>query len=70
MSIFRVASGVKWEKMAQNDKNCTSQESYVISFMLHFSRMMISPGFFFFFIFSKFCCSGLLGGKRAKNGPK
>ena len=28
--IFRVASGVKWEKMAQNDKNCTSQESYVI----------------------------------------
>ena len=36
--------------------------------MLHLCKMIISPGNFF--IFSKFWFFGLLGGKRAKNGPK
>ena len=39
-----------------------------LSFMVHMCKMIISPGFFF--SFSKFWLFGLLGGKRAKNGPK
>ena len=53
--IFGVVSGVKGQKMAQNDKKfCLlhiSQESYIIwlSSMLHLCEMMISPGVFFHF---------------------
>ena len=75
--VVRVGEGVdvKGQKMVQNDKKlcllCSiSQESYIIwfSFMALMFKMIIPPGVFF--IFSKFWFSGLLGGKRAKNGPK
>ena len=54
--IFQVVSGVKGQKMAQNDKKfCLShfilQEPYIIwlSFMVHLCKMMISPGLLSFF---------------------
>ena len=72
---FLVVSEVKVQKMVQNDKNVCqsrsiSQEPYIIwlSFMLHMSKMIISPGFFF--IFSKFWFSGLLVGWKGKKWPK
>ena len=64
--IFGVVSGVKTQKMAQNDKkfcmsHFISQEPYIIwlSFMVHLCKMMISPGSFF--IFSKFGIFGFGG---------
>ena len=63
--IFQVVSGVKGQKMAQNDKKfCLSrfisQEPYILwlSFMVHLCKMMISPGIFF--ISLKFLFFGLL----------
>ena len=72
--VFRVVWWVKGQKIVQNDKNCCllhsiSQEPYIkwLSFMVHMCKMIISP--WLFFIFSKFSFFGLLGSKRAKNGP-
>ena len=72
--IFQVVSGVKQQKLAQNDKklclsHSMSQEPYIIwpSFVVHKCEMIISPGTF---IFSKFWFLGLLGGSKGKNGPK
>ena len=76
--IFQVVSGLKGQKMAQNDKNfcllhLIFQEPYIIwsSFMVHMMyKRIISPGIVFIF-FSKFRFSGSLGvGKRAKKWPK
>ena len=65
--IFGANSGVKGQKLAQNDKNLflshsISQEAYIIwsSFLVHMCKMMTSPDAFF--NFSKFWFSGLLGG--------
>ena len=73
--IFWVVSGVKEQKIAQNDKNfCVlhfiSQESYImwLSFMVHLYEMMISLGVFF--IFSKLWFFRLLGGSKEKKWPK
>ena len=70
--IFRVARGVKGQKMVQNDKKfcppCPiSHELYIIwlSFMVHMCKMIVSPGFFY--IFQNFNFSGcVVRGKRAK----
>ena len=66
--------------MAQDDKkkfslvHFISQEPYIIwlSFMVHFCKMMISPGvFFFFFHFFKILILWVVRGcKWAKNDPK
>ena len=52
--IFRVVSGVKEQKLTQNDKKSwlwrsISQEPYIMwfSFMVHMCNMIISPGVFF-----------------------
>ena len=49
-----------------------SQEQYSVwSFLVHYCKIMISPGIFLIFV--KFWFFGLLagkGGKRTKNGPK
>ena len=73
--FFWVVSGVKVQKMVQNDKKfnvsvLVSQEPYIIwlLFMLHLSKMIISSRGFF--IFSNFYYSGCQGGKKAKNCPK
>ena len=70
--IFSINSGVKGQKMAQNDKklclsHSISQEAYIIcsSFLVHICEMMTSPNAFF--IFSKLEFSRLLEAKRAKN---
>ena len=61
----------KWPKMTEY---CVvapiSQEAYTIWlwFLVHIYQLMTSS--YAFYIFSKFWFSGLLGGKRAKNGPK
>ena len=64
---FPSFSGVKGQKMAQNNKkfclSCSiSQEPYIIwmSSMLHMCKMITAPGVFF--IFSKFWFSKLLEG--------
>ena len=69
--IFRAVRGLKEQKMAQDDKKFSllhfiSQEPYIIwlSFIVHLCKMMISTSFFF--IFSKFWFSGLLGGGGVK----
>ena len=65
---FLVVRGLKWQKMAQNNKkyclpHSISQELYLIWlwFLVHLCKMMISPAIFF--IFSKFWFFGLLRGK-------
>ena len=70
--IFRVVSGVKGQKLAQNDKNfclshSISQEAYIIWswFLVHMCKMMTSP--YAFFIFQNF---DFVGCKRAKNVSK
>ena len=72
--IFQVVSGVKQQKLAQNNKilclsHSMSQEPYIIwpSFVVHKCEMIISTGTF---IFSNFWFLGLLGGSKGKNGPK
>ena len=72
---FSVVSGVKGQKMAQNDKqfcllSSISQEPSIIwlSFMVHKCKMIISPGIFF--IFSKFWFFGLLGGSKGRKWSK
>ena len=78
--IFGVVTGLKGQKIIQNDKKFSllrsiSQEQYIIwlSFVVHRSKMIISPGFFFFFfiflIFSKFWFFGL-GASKGKKWPK
>ena len=77
ISIFGVVSGIKGQKMAQNDKKfCLlcfiSQESYILwlSFMVHLCEIMISPGLFFvcFFGFLIFwVVSGVKGQKMVQN---
>ena len=64
--MLLVASGVKGQRMAQNDKKAwlsgtISQEPYFmwLSFMVHIHKI-ISLGAFFNFL--KFLLSGLLGG--------
>ena len=52
--IFWVVREIKGQKMVQNDKKfclLISQEPYIIwlSFMVHFCKMIISPGVFFHF---------------------
>ena len=61
--------------MTQNDRKlCLSsyitQEAYIVCswFWVHICKMMTSPDAFF--IFSKFWFARLLGGERAKIGPK
>ena len=74
--IFWGVSGVKGQKIVQNDKkiclSCSiSQEPYIIwwlSFLVRKCKMIISPGVFF--IFSKFCFFSLFGGSKAQNGKK
>ena len=77
--IFCVVKGVNRQKTVQNDKkfslSCSiSQERYIIwfSFIVHMSKIIISPGVFF--IFSKFWFFGLLGGvkmqKKVQNDKK
>ena len=70
--IFWVVSGVKGEKMAQNDKKLSlphfiSQEAYIMWswFLVHMCKMMTSPDAFF--IFSKVWFSGLFGGVKGQN---
>ena len=70
--IFWVVSGKKFDK-----KFCQlgsiSQEQYIIrfSFMVHMCKITTSPDvLFFFFIFSRFWFSRLLGDKRVKSGPQ
>ena len=66
--IFWVVSGVKGQKMPQNDKKL-SQTSYLrnhTSYDCHIWYTYVK----WIFIFSKFLFSRSLGGKRAKNGPK
>ena len=46
----------------------TEQYSIWLGFSVHLCKMMISPGVYF--IFAKFRFFGLLGGQKAKNGPK
>ena len=72
---YKVFSGVKGQKMAQNDKKfclfCSiSQEPYTIwsSFVVLMCKMIISPGIFF--IFQNFDSSGWEGQKSKKNDPK
>ena len=69
--IFHVVRGVKGQKAVQNDKKfcpsrLISQKPYIIwlSFMVHVSKMIISPGSFF--IFSKFWFFRLLRGLNRK----
>ena len=73
--IFRVVREVKWQKTVQNNKKfCSSHfisqgpNIISLSFMVHMCKMIIFPGLFS--SFSKFWYFRLLGGKRAKNGPK
>ena len=73
--IFWVVSGVKRQKMAQNDKKlCLScfmyLETFIIrlSFMVHLCNMMISPCIFSFF--QNFHFLGCYGGKETKISPK
>ena len=76
--IFRVVSGIKGQKMTQNDKkNCLSrsisQEPYIIwlSSVVHNCKMMISQCYFF--IFSKLVfpvVSRVKGQKMAQNDKK
>ena len=69
--IFWVVSGKKFDK-----KFCQlgsiSQEQYIIrfSFMVHMCKIITSPDVLFFFIFSRFWFSRLLGDKRVKSGPQ
>ena len=56
--FWQIASGVKGQKIAQNDKkfplsHSVSQESYMIwlSFLVHMYKMMISSAVLFFFSF-------------------
>ena len=64
--VFWVVMGgvSKWQKMTQNNKrnlsHSVSQEQYLIWlwFLIHMCKMMISPVFFFFFIFQNFNFSG------------
>ena len=73
--IFWVVSGVKGQKMVQNDKkiclsHSTSQEPYIIRllFMVHMSAMIIFSGIFLIFQnFDFLCCQGLERAKNAKN---
>ena len=66
------------QKIVQNDKIfclllSASQEPYIMSFVLHNCRMIISPGGFFFFfssLFSKFWFFGLLVGWKGKKWAK
>ena len=74
--LFWVVTGVKEQKMAQNEKKyclsrSISQKPYIIwfSFMVHICKMIVSTSIFCF-IFSKFWFSALSGGKRAKIIPK
>ena len=66
--------GCQWGNMAKNDPkwqkilSVISQKSYIMSFMVHLCKMMISSGIFF--ISFKFRFFRLLGGKRAKYGTK
>ena len=70
--IFWAVTGVKGQKIAQNEKEqlhlsrAISQEQYSIWswFLVHYCKMMISPGVFF--IFSKFWFFMLLGGGGVK----
>ena len=78
--IFWVVSGLKGQKMAQNDKNfCLLHLIFqeTISFDLHLwytymYKSIISPGIFF--IFFNILIFGIIrgkgSGKREKNGPK
>ena len=69
--------GKKWPKMTKSSVYCTLYFRNHISYDLHLwyicmYKRIISPGtFIFFFFFSKFWFSGLLGGvvKGKKNGP-
>ena len=69
--IFRVVSGLKGQKLAQNDKkfclsHSVSQEPFIIWlwFLVHMYKMMILPAIFF--IFQNFDFWGFYGGKSAK----
>ena len=72
--VFGVISGVKEQKMAQNDKKlCLSRSVFRNrkSYDCHFWYtwvMMISPAIVF--IFSKFWFFGFFFGKTVKNDPK
>ena len=73
--LFRVFSGVKWQKTVQNDKNfCVSsfisQEPYVIwfPFTVHSNKMIISLVFLHFFKVLIFWFVRRV--KRQKNSPK
>ena len=69
--IFGIISGVKGQKMAQNDKkfclsHSVSQELYIIWlwFLVHMCKMTIPPAIFSFF--QKIDFFWFLGGKREK----
>ena len=50
--IFRVVSGVKGQKMVQNEKKIMSVVLHIsgwLSFMVHMCKMIISPSVFFIF---------------------
>ena len=72
--IFEAHSGVKGQKMTQNDRKLfvepISQEVYTIWlwFLVHIYKMMTSSYAFSFF--QNFDFLGCLGVKRPKNGPK
>ena len=72
--IFGANSGVKGQNMSQNDRKLyvapISQEAYTTwsRFLVQIYKMITSS--YAFFIFSKFWFYRLLGGKRAKNGPR
>ena len=74
--IFQVISGLKGQKMAQNDKkvcpsHSVSQEPYIIWSwcLVHLCKMIIFPTFFAFFQNCDFWVFWV-GGKTAKNDPK
>ena len=75
---FLGLSGVKGQKMAQNDKkfcllHFISQEPYIIwsLFMVHMCKRIISPGIFFFIFFKILIFLWWWEGvKGAKNDPK
>ena len=74
--IFQVVRGVKGQKLAQGDKKILSGALHISGTIYHmiviYGTLLSSDDISakFFFIFSKFWFSWLLGGNRAKNSPK
>ena len=66
--IFQVVSGVKGQKVAQNDKKFCLSWLTSHHIVVHNCKMIISSGIFF--VFSKCWSFGLLGWSKGKKCPK